>query len=166
MTRGSERDQDGMETTAAAPADNSDPYQLRARVYRSLVAIFVVFIAARSLLLWWQYDQTIVTEQRRAENLTLALAEHLERTFGAVESALNQLALYSDPFGGPKPPPDIWSRVRAAARGGLSGLGSLNVTAAEGKVVASTTPAVTGTSRRNFFLFQRLKDNPGRGLAI
>src|SRR4051812_26692871 len=140
MTRGSERDQDGMETTAAAPADSSDPYQLRATVYRSLVAIFVVFIAARSLLLWWQYDQTIVTEQRRAENLTLALAEHLERTFGAVESALNQLAVYSEPFGGPKAPPDIWSPVLAAALAGLSRVGSLHGLDPGGKGGATTKP--------------------------
>ena len=67
--------------TSGSRAD-AHPLQLRARVHRSLVGVFVAFIAACSVALWWQHDQVLLTEQGRAENLAHVLAEHLDRTFG------------------------------------------------------------------------------------
>src|SRR4051794_2919707 len=134
MTRGQPR----MEQAASGP--KAGFFQFRGRVYRVLVSVFLLFIVGRSLLVWWQYQETLTSEQRRAENLAVALSEHLDRTVGAVESALNQLAVYGERIGGPSASPDTWSPVLAAALAGLSGLGSLNVVDANGTVTASTNP--------------------------
>ena len=155
-----------MERAASGPDAEADPFQFRGRIYRSLVAVFLVFVVARGALLWWQYDDALSEEQRRSENLALVLAEHLDRTFGAIESALNQLAVYSERVGGPQASPEAWSPVLAAALAGLSGVGSLNVVDADGVVTWSTNPAVTGSSRRDLHLYRLLKDNPETKLGF
>ena len=149
-----------------APVSRANPFQLRDTVYRSLVGVFLVFIAARSVLLWWQYDKALLIEQRRAENLAHVLAEHLDRTLGPIESALNQLAAHSDRIGGPLAPRDVWAPVLDATLSSLSGIGSLNVIDADGTVTVSTNPIVTATSRRDRFLYRRLTDDPSLGLVI
>jgi PAS domain S-box-containing protein len=155
-----------MEKAASGARAKADPFQLRGTVYRSLIGVFLVFIAARSALLWWQYDAALLAEQRRAENLVLVLAEHLDRTFGPIESALNQLAAHSDLIGGPQAPRDVWAPVLAATLSGLSGIGSLNIIDADGFVTLSTNPVVTATSRRDRFLYRRLKDDPNTAVVI
>jgi PAS domain S-box-containing protein len=145
---------------------DAHPLLLRGRVHRSLVGVFVAFIIACSVALWWQHDQVLLTEQGRAENLAHVLAEHLDRTFGPIESALNQLAVYSDRIGGPQAPREAWSPVVAATLSGLSGIGSLNVIDADGIVTLSTNPVITGTSRHDRFLYRRLKDETSSGLII
>src|SRR5258706_2892837 len=154
----------GMHRETSGARSNAHPLQLRGRVYRSLVGVFLVFLAARSVALWWQHDQALLAEQGRAENLAHVLAEHLERTFGPIESALNQLAVYSDRIGGPQAPREAWSPVMAATLSGLSGIGSLNVIDADGLVTLSTNPAITGTSRSDRFLYRQLKDDPSNRL--
>jgi PAS domain S-box-containing protein len=139
---------------------------LRSKVFLALAGVFLVFLSARGGLLWWEHDRTLASEQRRAENLAHVLAEHLDRTFGALESAVNQLAVRSDRIGGPRAPREEWSAVLAATLSGLSGIGSLNLLDAEGFVVLSTNPAVTGTSRRGRYLHRRLKDERSNRLVI
>ena len=143
-----------------------DPFLFRRRVLVALVGVFLVFVLTRAVLLWWEYDRTLAAEQRRAENLAHVLAEHLNRTFGAVESAINQLALHSERIGGPGAPPKEWAEVLEATLSGLSGVGSLNVLDADGFVVLSTNPSVTGTSRRGLYLHRRLRDEPSGALVI
>jgi hypothetical protein len=92
------------------------------RVYRSLVGVLLVFIAARSVALWWQYDQS-TGGARQGRELAHVLAEHLERTFGPIGSALNQLAVYSDRIGGPQAPREAWAPVMAATLSGPPGSG-------------------------------------------
>ena len=130
------------------------------------MGVFLVFIAARSAVLWWQHDQALLDEQRRAENLVHVLAEHLDRTLGPIESAFRQLAAHSERIGGPSAPRELWAPVLNATLSGLAGIGSLNVIDADGMVTLSTNPAVTATSRRDRFLYRRLKDHPDSGLVI
>ena len=85
---------------------------------------------------------------------------------GADQSALNQLAAHSDRVGGPRAPRDVWTPVLEATLSGLSGIGSLNVIDEDGVVALSTNPAVTATSRRDRFLYRRLKADPSIGLVI
>src|SRR3546814_5959644 len=83
--------------------------------------IFLVFALTRAGLLWWDYQHTLAAEQRRAEDLAHVLAEHLNRTFGAIESAVNQLAVHSAGVGGPGAQRQEWSEVLEAPLSGLSG---------------------------------------------
>src|SRR3546814_19202942 len=87
-------------------------------------------------------------------------------TFGAIESAVNQLAVHSAGVGGPGAQRQEWSEVLEATLSGLSGVGSLNVLDADGFVVASTNPSVAGTSRRGLFLHRRLREEPRRALIL
>ena len=155
-----------MDKETTAKRATADPLQWRGRVYRSLVGVILIFIAARSVALWWQYDQVLLAEQGRAENLAHVLAEHLDRTLGPIESALNQLAVSSERIGGPHAPREIWAPVMTATLSGLSGIGSLNVIDADGIITLSTNPAVTGTSRQEGYLYRRLKDDPTSSLVI
>jgi PAS domain S-box-containing protein len=155
-----------MAKEASGPRAKADPSLLRSTVFRSLVGVFLVFIAARSAVLWWQHDQALLAEQRRTENLVHVLAEHLDRTLGPIESAFSQLAAHSDRIGGPSAPRELWAPVLDATLSGLAGIGSLNVIDAEGMVTLSTNPAVTATSRRDRFLYRRLKEHPDSGLVI
>lgn len=143
-----------------------DPFFLRRMVFIALAGVFLVFVVTRAGLLWWEYGRTLANEQRRVENLAHVLAEHLDRTFGAIESAVNQLSVHSDRIGGPAAAAVEWSRVLEATLSGLSGVGSLNVLDADGLVVVSTNPAVTGTSRRDRYLHRRLRDAPGDRLVV
>src|ERR1700716_2397740 len=113
-----------MDKATSGSRASAHPFQLRFRVYCSLVGVLLVFIAARSVALWWQHDQVLLAEQGRAENLAHVLAEHLDRPVGPIESALNQLAVYSDRIGGPQAPREAWAPVMAASLSGLSGIGS------------------------------------------
>jgi PAS domain S-box-containing protein len=155
-----------MAKEAPGQRAKADPSLLRSAVFRSLVGVFLVFIAARSAVLWWQHDQALLDEQKRAENLVHVLAEHLDRTLGPIESAFRQLAAHSDRVGGPSAPRELWAPVLNATLSGLAGIGSLNVIDADGMVTLSTNPAVTATSRRDRFLYRRLKDHPDSGLVI
>ncbi len=155
-----------MAKEASGPRAKAVPSLLRSTVFRSLVGVFLVFIAARSAVLWWQHDQELSAEQRRAESLVHVLAEHLDRTLGPIEAAFSQLAAHSERIGGPSAPQELWAPVLEAALSGLAGIGSLNVIDAEGMVTLSTNPAVTATSRRDRFLYRRLKDDPNSGLVI
>ena len=147
-------------------AREANPYRFRRKVFHALAGVFLVFLATRAGLLWWEHGQTYARERSRAENLAHVLSEHLERTFGAIESGVRQLAVHGARIGGAAAPPREWSRVLAATLSGLSGVGSLNVLDADGRVVWSTNPLVTGTSRRGRYLHRRLKDEPTDGLVI
>ena len=155
-----------MAKEPSGPRAKADPSLLRSTVFRSLVGVFLIFIAARSAVLWWQHDQELLAEQRRTENLVHVLAEHLDRTLGPIEFAFNQLAAHSDRIGGPSAPRELWAPVLNATLSGLAGIGSLNVIDAEGMVTLSTNPVVTATSRRDRFLYRQLKEDPDRGLVI
>src|SRR3546814_594748 len=162
------RRSDPLSLTAmpASAGQESDPFRFRRRVFAALVGIFLVFALTRAGLLCWDYPHTLAAEQRRAEDLAHVLAEHLNRTFGAIESAVNQLAVHSAGVGGPGAQRQEWSEVLEATLSGLSGVGSLNVLDADGFVVASTNPSVAGTSRRGLFLHRRLREEPSSALII
>jgi len=155
-----------MEAFQPHIAGEPDPFLFRRKVIYALAGVLLVFVLTRAGLLWWEYKQTLSAEQRRAENLAHVLAEHLDRTFGAIESAVNQLAVHSDRIGGPEASREQWAQVLDATLSGLSGVGSLNVLDADGLVVYSTNPAVTGTSRRGRYLHRRLKDEQSSDLVI
>jgi PAS domain S-box-containing protein len=155
-----------MTTDEAISPARPDVFRLRRTVLRILVGVFLAFLVFRGAVLYWQRGEALVAEQRRAENLVHLIAENVDRTFGVIESALNQLAAHSDHMGGPHAAPDIWSPVLTATLSGLSGIGSLNVIDADGLVTLSTNAPVTGTSRKGLFLHRRLSESASDDLVI
>src|SRR5262245_22631076 len=140
-----------MDKEAPGHGAKVDQFQ-RKTLYRALVPVLVIVIAVRAFHLWCEYENVLSAEQGRSQSLAHVLAEHLDRTLVPIKSALDQLAVHSERIGGPKAPAEAWQPVLAATLSGLSGIGSLNVIDEEGVITSSTNPAVTGTSRRNYFL--------------
>src|ERR1041385_2425409 len=104
---------------AAPYASSSD--RLRAWVGFLFVGVFLVLALLLGGALWLGRDFTIRAAQGRAENLTLILANHLERTTAAIDTTLAQLALHSARVGGPKASSDTWDPVLASTLSGLAG---------------------------------------------
>jgi PAS domain S-box-containing protein len=155
---------DGMEEKLSRA--NLDAPRRRGRIVSALVGVFLVFVTTRGLVLWWEYDHALTEAQRRADSLANVLGAHLDRTFGSIRSALNQLAATGDRFGGPQAGQDFWLPVLTATLSGLEGIGSLNVLDADGQVIASTNPAMVGRSRRDFYLHKRTKEEPNADIVI
>jgi signal transduction histidine kinase/ActR/RegA family two-component response regulator len=151
---------------ASKMGSGADLLRWRGRVYGALAVVFLAFVVGRAFVLWWQYDEALRAEQRRAETLVSALTGHLDRTIGAIESALSQLAAQSERIGGPRAPREAWAPILAATMSGLADVGSLNLIDADGTVTHSTNPAATGTSRRDAELYRRLSQDPAAGLVL
>src|SRR5215216_1938530 len=145
--------------------EGAEPDQIRARVNLALIGVFVLFAVLWVLLLWYRYDATIKAGERRADNLSLILTEHLRRSIGAVDAALVQLALHSERVGGPKASTETWTPLLQAAHAGVTGVSAIILTDETGLITSSTFADVIGRSRRDVFLFQHLSANPDSGLV-
>lgn len=100
--------------------------------------------------------QLLAAGAGRADNLALILSANLRETFASADASLRQLALHSRRVGGPAAPPSSWTSVLSSARAGLTGIGAMTVTDANGIVRHSTQPLIVGQSRSDQFLFRRL----------
>jgi len=154
------------------PAMNSD--RLRASVRILFAGVFLVLALLLGGGLWLERDAAMRAAQSRAENLALILANHLERTIGAIDTTLAQLAWHSARVGGPKAPSDAWDTVLASALSGLAGVGSLTVIDENAVIKHSTIPSIVGQSRTEQLLVRQLSaahsgtlaaDTPFRGLV-
>src|SRR5262245_51853206 len=125
----------------------------RGGLRKSVVILAVGFVAAVAVLqalnLWSQYRQTIVVTQGKAEDLSYILAEHMQKSVQAVDSSLKQLVLHSNRVGGPTASTDAWEPALRAAIAGMSYVGSLSVTDANGIIRHSTFPSLVGQTRRD-----------------
>src|SRR4051812_32440411 len=125
-----------MSLNAQWPRAGASPDRPRTRVNRALIGVFVLFAILWGFLLWYRYDETIATGERRASNLALVLSEHLRRSADAVDAALAPLALQSRRIGGPRAVPEAWIAALPAALSTAAGVSSLAVTDEQGVVVA------------------------------
>jgi len=151
--------------TPGAPSAALAPGGLGARVFVTLAAVFILFLATGVAALWYRHEEAIEEARQRADNLALILGEHFRRSVDAIDATLAQLALHSQRVGGPTAPAEAWNAVLAATRTALPGVGSLNVTDASGTITASTIPALVGEPRGDQFLFRELAGNPQSGLV-
>lgn len=149
-----------MSLSAHRPRPGASPDNPRTRVNVALIGVFVLFAILWAFLLWYRYDETIATGERRASNLALVLAEHLHRSADAVDAALVQLTLQSQRMGGPKAAPDAWVAALPAALSTVPGVSSLTVTDEQGIVVASSARDMVGRSQHDMYLFRRLAGRP------
>jgi signal transduction histidine kinase/ActR/RegA family two-component response regulator len=129
------------------------------------VAVVVALILVQVVNLWSLYKQTVNDTRARATDLSYILAEHMQSSVAAVDSSLKQLVLHSGRVGGPNAPDNSWSPVLRTAKAGMSYVGSLTVTDADGVIRHSTIPALIGQSRREEFLYVRLATDPNAGIV-
>ena len=137
----------------------------RARAYAlSLGAISALLLMCAGGL-WLRYDDALAQGQRRVENLTNILADHLRRSVQAIDATLVQLNQHSQRVGGPNNEGDLWTPLLVAESSGLTGVGSLSILDKNGTITRSTIPGIVGQSRRDHYLFQHLSSQLQAGLV-
>src|SRR3954468_20282225 len=138
---------------------------------KSVVAVLTMGIvitlgALRGADLYFRRAEVVRVAEARAGNLASILAEYGRDTFSAGDAALRQLPLRSQQIGGPAAADADWMPSLVAGRTGLTGIGAIAVTDAQGIVRHSTQPAIVGQSRRDQFLFRRLSSDPTDALVL
>ena len=128
--------------------------------------LLLALAAIRAADLWWWQRQILATAESRAVSLTNIASEYLQEAFNAGDASLRQLAVHSQRVGGPLARDAEWAAVLNASKAGMSGLGSISVTDANGTIAHSTIGSLVGESRKNEFLFQRLSGQPSDDLII
>ena len=143
-----------MEVAPQAPSYRD----LRRRVL-AFAGLFSVFIIMVALFGFAQLrTSTLEAARARAQSYSNILSAHLERTMGAIDARLAQIALQSERIGGPDGPASQWLPVLDAAKAGASTIGSLSVTDANGRIRHSTLRSIIGQDRRDRFIARSLSD--------
>jgi len=113
------------------------------------MGLLTAIAALRGADLYWRRAEIVKTSARRAANLASILSEYMRGTFAAGDASLRQLALHSRRIGGPGAGDAEWAPSLASARAGLSGVGSISISDAQGIIRHSTVPLIIGQSRRD-----------------
>ncbi len=148
----------------AVPTDQRAPsapsyVDLRRRVliFASLFGVFVIIVA---LVGFAQLRQNAIeAAQTRAVSYSTILSAHLERTMGAMDARLSQIAVQSARLGGPNGSRVQWQSVLEAAQAGASTIGSLSVIDTNGVIRLSTVQQIIGESPRDRQIFLSIRDN-------
>src|SRR3954464_7846130 len=130
------------------------------------MGVLITLGALRAADLYFRRVEVVRVAEARAGNLASILSEYVRDTFSAGDAALRQLALRSQRIGGPGASDAEWLPSPVSARPGLTGIGSISVTDAQGIVRHSTQPAIVGQSRREQFLFRHLSTDATDALVI
>jgi PAS domain S-box-containing protein len=136
----------------------------RRLVFGFVLLAIVLLAITQGVGLWLERARALDEAERRADNLALILAEHARRTVSAIDASLRHLTLHAERVGGTGAPRAVWEPILQSALAGMSGVGALTLTDAEGTVRHSTAAVVIGQSRRDDYLFQRLAGDPAAGL--
>jgi signal transduction histidine kinase len=128
----------------------------KATIAALTIGVLLTLGALRTLDLYWRRAEVLRSSVSRAANLASILSEYVHGTFTEGDASLRQLSLHSQRVGGPGAPDADWAPSLASARAGLTGVGSISVTDAQGVIRHSTQPAIVGQSRRDQYLFRRL----------
>ncbi|MGQ0534118.1 MAG: response regulator [Caulobacteraceae bacterium] len=125
-------------------------------LFAGLFAVFIIIVALIGFI--QLRANAIEAARNRAQSYSNILSAHLERTIGAIDARLAQIALQSERLGGPAGSPAQWLPVLDAARGGAAAIGSLSVTDANGRIRHSTIRDIIGADRRDRFISRTLSD--------
>ncbi len=117
----------------------------RVLVFAALFCVFIVIVAFVSFAILRQ--NAIEAAKDRSQSYSTILSAHLERTMGAMESRLSQIAVQSDRLGGPGGDRTRWLAVLQAARSGASTVLSLSIVDAGGVIRHSTFEPLVGQHR-------------------
>jgi len=145
-------------------ADSADIERLRKWVIWLPVTVIVLLSLLQILNIWARHRDAINATRARATELSRLLADDMRGSIIAVDGTLKQIALLNPKLGGPDAPTADWQPVLQTAIAGLSFVGSITLTDANGIIRQSTIPGLAGQSRREHFLFDQLSSNPDAGL--
>ena len=126
---------------------------LRRRVL-TVAGLFGALVVIVSLVGFAGLHQNAIDAARhRAQSYSTILSAHLDRTMGAMDARLTQIAVQSDRLGGPTGSPAQWDAVLAAAKAGATTISSLSVIDADGIVRHSTLSQTINLRRPDFANF-------------
>jgi signal transduction histidine kinase len=89
----------------------------------------------------------------------------MHTSVAAVDASLKQLVLHSSRIGGPEAAANVWDPALTSAVAGMTSVGSISVTNANGTIRHSTISSLVGASRKDDFLFNQLANNPNAGIV-
>lgn len=135
----------------------------RVLIFAGLFSIFVILVA---LLGFAQLRQNALeAASQRAQSYSTILSAHLERTMGAMDGRLTQIAVQSERLGGPRGGDGQWRSVLEAAKAGASTVVSLSVIDDRGVVRHSTMREIVGQVRRDGAIYLSLHDDDAPGVV-
>ena len=117
--------------------------------------VLMIGALLRATDLGWRHERTLDDAERRAVGLARVSSQYLHELFLVTDASLRQLTVLGPPMVGPAARTD-WTTILNAARAGLTGIGSLTVTDADGIVRASTVDVIVGQSRRDEYVFRQI----------
>ena len=120
----------------------------------------------RTADLWWRRTEILHAGEQRAANLASILSEYIRGTFAAVDVSLQDLARQGQRAGSLSALGDDWLLLLTSAKANLTGVGSLSVMDAGGRIRYSTVGAIVGQSRSNEYVFKRLLGDPSDVLVV
>jgi len=130
--------------------------RLKTAIAGAVGGVLVIVAILRMMDLGSRRERTLDDAERRAAGLAHISSQYLRELVAVTDASLRQLAGLSPRIGGPAGPKAEWTSILSAARSGLTGIGSLTVTDADGVVRASTIESIVGQSRHEEYLFRRL----------
>jgi len=147
-----------IENSAASLPDAPSYQDLRRRVL-SFAGLFSVFVVVVALVGFSQLrHNALEAASHRAQSYSTILSAHLERTMGAMDGRMTQIAVQSERLGGPRGRDGQWQSVLEAAKAGASTVVSLSVIDDRGVVRHSTMPEIVGQVRSDGAIYQSLSD--------
>ena len=129
----------------------------RVVIFAGLFSAFVVIVA---LVGFAQLRQNAIDAAgQRAQSYSTILSAHLERTMGAMDARLSQIAVQSERLGGPNGPNRLWQPVLEATQAGATTIGSFSVVDTSGVIRHSTLEQIIGQTRSDGAIFRSLRDS-------
>src|SRR3954451_4225388 len=148
-------DEPGPSAAAVPPQASYD--WLQRRIVIAAVAFALALVAVQAFQAWNGYRTVRSEAERRASNLVYLLSAHMHEAAAALDASLAQIAAASARLGGPSGNAGDWNAVLTGAIAGLPNAGSLTVIDSEGIIRHATVPSLLGQSRKDLYLFQRLR---------
>ena len=145
--------------TAAASLPEAPSYmdlRRRVQIFAGLFSVFVILVAFVGFAQLRQ--NALEAASHRAQSYSTILSAHLERTMGALEGRLTQIAVQSERLGGPRGAHAQWQSVLEAAKAGATTVVSLSVIDDSGVIRHSTLAEIVGQTRLDGAIYQSLND--------
>jgi signal transduction histidine kinase/ActR/RegA family two-component response regulator len=128
----------------------------RVLIFASIFCLFVLLVTVAGFV---QLRHTALEAARhRAESYSTILGAHMDRTIGAIDARLAQVAVQSERLGGPAGARTQWRAVLEATRGGARAIGSISILDTAGVIRHSTLERLVGQARREGAIFRSLRD--------
>ena len=124
--------------------DSAARERLRRLVIRLQTVVIIALALLQVLNLSIRHQEAVSRTRANALELSRLLGEHMLVWVAAVDASLKQMVIHNGRIGGPNADDGDWLPVLQSAMSGLTYVGSMTVTDAEGTIQHSTIPELVG----------------------